>query len=283
LIAAMCVVVLLALHDWLIHSQHLWRPGAGPLAVSTMFFLLHYSAPMVFLAIGLIMTGRFRPGAERIRGAQRPVGGARRGQAVGAASQLCAHARNWKTEQAVSEERERIYRDLHDDVGAKTAVSGLSRCDARWRPIWRVRPCRICAMSCRAPGQKVFELDEVVADWRAECEKRLSEAGIRLDWQRTGEQGDLRLTQPQALNLGRILREAISNVIRHAGRHFGEHRAGPYRRPAEPVDSRRRGAVAPSRAAVAPGVACAIWKCALSGSAAASAVIPRRAVAASSG
>jgi signal transduction histidine kinase len=214
LIAAMCVVVLLALHDWLIHSQHLWRPSAGCWPFDDVF-LLHYSAPMVFLAIGLIMTGRF----VRVLNEFEALNDQLEARVAAKQSELQAsftRMRELETEQAVSEERERIYRDLHDDVGAKLLSLVYRAATPLEADLARSALQDLRDVVSRT-GAESFELDEVVADWRAECEKRLSEAGIRLDWQRTGEQGDLRLTQPQALNLGRILREAISNVIRHAG------------------------------------------------------------------
>jgi signal transduction histidine kinase len=127
-----------------------------------------------------------------------------------------ARMRELETEQAVLEERERIYRDLHDDVGAKLLSLVYRAATPQDADLARSALQDLRDVVSRT-GAESFELDAVVADWRAECEKRLSEASIRLDWRRTGEQGDLRLTQPQALNLGRILREAVSNVIRHAG------------------------------------------------------------------
>lgn len=214
LIVAMCIVVLLALHDWLIHSQHIWSDASGDWPFNDVF-LLHYSAPMVFLAIGLIMTGRFVRVLNEFEALNDQL------EARVAAKESALHAsfarmRELETEQAVSEERERIYRDLHDDVGAKLLSLVYRAATPQDADLARSALQDLRDVVSRT-GAESFELDAVVADWRAECEKRLSEAGIRLDWRRIGEQGDLRLTQPQALNLGRILREAVSNVIRHAG------------------------------------------------------------------
>jgi signal transduction histidine kinase len=44
----------------------------------------------------------------------------------------------------------------------------------------------------------------------------LSDVHIQLAWQIERKAEDLLMTQPQVLNLGRIIREAVSNVIRHA-------------------------------------------------------------------
>ncbi|MCA1978370.1 MAG: histidine kinase, partial [Thiobacillus sp.] len=43
------------------------------------------------------------------------------------------------------------------------------------------------------------------------------DAGIALEWEAIAAGESLTLSPPQALNLGRILREAVSNLIKHAG------------------------------------------------------------------
>ena len=65
-------------------------------------------------------------------------------------------------------------------------------------------------------GTEHIPLTDAMADYRIECEKRLSDVHIQLVWQIEMKADHLLLTQPQVLNLGRIIREAVSNVIRHA-------------------------------------------------------------------
>lgn len=213
LVAAMCLVVLFALHDWLIHSQHIWFSRTDwPLKD---VFLLHYSAPMVFLAIGLVMTGRF----VRVLNEFEQLNDRLEERVEAKQSELLlshARMRQLETDQAVAEERERIYHDLHDDVGAKLLSLVYRAATPADADLARSALQDLRDVVSRT-GADSFELDEVVADWRVECEKRLGEAGIRLDWRQSVGLESLRLTQPQVLNLGRILREAVSNVIRHAG------------------------------------------------------------------
>jgi signal transduction histidine kinase len=214
LVAAMGLVVVLALHDWLIHSQHFWSRQAGQWPLSDIF-LLHYSAPLVFLAIGLIMTGRF----VRVLNEFEQLNDQLEDRVEAKQAELrasYARMRQLETEQAVAEERERIYRDLHDDVGAKLLSLVYRSATPDDADLARSALQDLRDVVSRT-GADSFDLEEVVADWRAECERRLADAGIALDWQQAGDFDRLRLTQPQALNLGRILREAVSNVIRHAG------------------------------------------------------------------
>lgn len=213
LVAAMCLVLLFASHDWLIHSQHLWSWRARwPL---NDVFLLHYSAPMVYFAIGLIMSGRF----VRVLNEFERLNDHLEARAAAKQAELeenHARLRELETERLVAEERERIYRDLHDDVGAKLLSLVYRAGTPENADLARSALQDLRDVVSRSSADS-FALEEVVADWRAECEKRLGEAGLNLDWRQRGELATIRLSQPQALNLGRILREAVSNVIRHAG------------------------------------------------------------------
>lgn len=213
LVTAMSLVVLFALHDWLVHSQHIWLGRLDWFLKDV--FLLHYAAPMVFLAIGLIMTGRF----VRVLNEFEQLNDQLESRVESKQAELqasFARMRQLETEQAVAEERERIYRDLHDDVGAKLLSLVYRSATPADADLARSALQDLRDVVSRT-GADSFELEAVAADWRAECEKRLAEAGLRLDWRQHGDPGGRRLTQPQALDLGRILREAVSNVIRHAG------------------------------------------------------------------
>lgn len=210
LVGAMGLVVLFGLHDWLIHSQHIWHGRtAWPL---TDVFLLHYSAPLVFLALGLIMTGRYVSALNEYEALADKLDQHVQDKHL-QLQESYARMHELETERAVTEERERIFRDLHDDVGAKllSLVYRAQRAEDADLARSALRDLRDVVSYT---GAARFTLEELAADWRSECEQRLSEAGIRLDWQSDGAAEAL--SQPQALNIGRILREAISNVIRHA-------------------------------------------------------------------
>ena len=212
LVGAMSLVFVLALHDWLIHSQHIWQGSdfAWPLQD---VFLLHYSAPAIFLAIGLIMTGRF----VRVLNEFEQLNDQLEARVAAKQDELASsheRLRRLETEHAVTEERERIYRDLHDDVGAKLLSLVYRSATPADADLARSALQDLRDVVSRS-GADSFELNEVAADWRAECERRLADAGLHLLWQQDTHEGR-RLTQPQAVDLGRILREAISNAIRHA-------------------------------------------------------------------
>lgn len=134
--------------------------------------------------------------------------------------------RNWqqiaelRTAQAAQEERRRIASDLHDDLGAQllTIVQASQRGS---------QPDRIAAMarqaleemrlSVRGMTGHVTAAQEALADWRAETVTRLSEAGMQPDWSADDPPADLILPARTHVQLTRILREAVSNAIRHSG------------------------------------------------------------------
>ena len=119
-------------------------------------------------------------------------------------------------EQALSDERERIYADLHDDLGAKLLQLVHTAEHPRQADLARAVLQDLRDVVTRSRGEP-GRLGDVLADIRAEATQRLAAVNITLDWQQSDSDVDPQLDQQQALHLFRIVREAISNVIRHAG------------------------------------------------------------------
>ncbi|OYW28121.1 MAG: hypothetical protein B7Z44_09580 [Caulobacter sp. 12-67-6] len=117
----------------------------------------------------------------------------------------------------VVEERLRIARDLHDDVGARL-LSGLHRKELnQTHEAMRGAIGDLRAIVSGLSGHEL-PLDEVLADLRHETAERLAAAGLSLDWPPPD------LDEPSApapyrvyKNLTSACREVISNAIRHAG------------------------------------------------------------------
>jgi signal transduction histidine kinase len=115
----------------------------------------------------------------------------------------------------VASERERIARDLHDDIGAKLLtlihesrserIAGLARS--------AIAEMREVVTGLRA---QPLELASALADWRAELAERAASANCAMQWSQPDSLPPHRLSPRQQLNLARILREATSNALRHA-------------------------------------------------------------------
>ena len=123
-------------------------------------------------------------------------------------------------EQAASQERERIYSDLHDDLGAKL-LSLVYRAESPVQAdLARAILQDLRDVVTRSRGT-LGTLGDVLADIRGEAAQRLAAVGIGLSWDEAGDLPDPLLDTGHALHLHRIVREAISNTIRHAqARHL---------------------------------------------------------------
>lgn len=217
LVGALALILLFALHDWALHSSHLWRsPDNGPL--NSGVHLLQYGAPVLFMAIGWIMTSRYLRTLDEFERLNNELDQRVRDKQAELQANY-SRMQQLEMEHAVASERERIHGDLRDDVGAKL-LSLVYRADnAENAELARsaLQDLRdVVSQTSVSTG-----LAELAADWRAECDKRLTEAHIHLDWDEQGELASAPLTQPQALNLTRIVREAVSNIIRHSSAQTG--------------------------------------------------------------
>ena len=117
--------------------------------------------------------------------------------------------------QATHEERERIYAALHDDLGARLLglvyeAESPQQADRARAVLQDLRD--VVTRSRGTPGT----LADVLAGIRAEAGQRLAAVSIDLAWQELDGIPDPPLDHERALHLHRIVREAVSNVIRHA-------------------------------------------------------------------
>ncbi|MGH8446008.1 MAG: sensor histidine kinase, partial [Solimonas sp.] len=117
-------------------------------------------------------------------------------------------------EQSIERERTRVAEDLHDDVGARL-LTLLHRADAD-----QARAIRETLASLRMVvhglGVQPQPLAEALAEWRAELHERCEAAGVDVQWNEAQPLPDWRLDAPQQMHLARVLREAVSNALRHA-------------------------------------------------------------------
>lgn len=113
------------------------------------------------------------------------------------------------------DERQRIVRDLHDDVGAKlitiihragtTQVADL--CRSALQDIRDI-------MSYLGGG--MYPLLAMIADWRNEVNARCEAAGINAVWQQQHAIPNFDIDSRTRMNLTRVMRESVTNAIKHA-------------------------------------------------------------------
>lgn len=181
--------------------------------------LSHFTMPLVFAVMAVRLIQLF----VRALGQAETLNRELELRVVGKSREI---ERNWqqiaalRTVQAAQEERRRIASDLHDDLGAQLLT--IAHTSQGGGP-----PERIAAMARQAledmrlsvRGMKghVTSAQDALADWRAETVTHLSEAGLQPLWTAQEPPAELMLPARTHLQFTRILREAVSNAIRHSG------------------------------------------------------------------
>jgi two-component system sensor histidine kinase UhpB len=120
-----------------------------------------------------------------------------------------------RVEQFTERERKRIASDLHDDLGAKL-LTIVHTSDAARIPQLAREALEEMRLSVRGLAGKPVRLDDALADWRAETMVRLTQAKIEAAWDHPDDIVSQTLPARVFMQLTRILREAVSNVIKHS-------------------------------------------------------------------
>ena len=121
-----------------------------------------------------------------------------------------------RVEKVTERERKRIAADLHDDLGAKLLTIVHTSESERISTLAR-EALEEMRLSVRGLTGKPVKLIDALGDWRAEVISRLGQAGIEADWTAPADELPQTLSARAFVQTTRILREAVSNVIKHSG------------------------------------------------------------------
>jgi len=111
-------------------------------------------------------------------------------------------------------ERERIARDIHDDLGARLLYL-LQKSAPEQQQIVRETLDDLRGLLSSLDGEDI-SLGEAVANWRLETRRRCEAGQAELDWQVQIEQDESMLTAFEYHHLTRMLREAVTNAFKHS-------------------------------------------------------------------
>jgi two-component system, NarL family, sensor histidine kinase UhpB len=127
------------------------------------------------------------------------------------------HMAEMRMEQVAAKERKRIAADLHDDLGAKLLTIVHTSDNERIATLGR-EALEEMRLSVRGLTGKSVQLGDAVGDWRSEAMMRLSQGGVELVWNVSDEVllSERKLSARAYVQTTRILREAISNLLKHS-------------------------------------------------------------------
>lgn len=125
------------------------------------------------------------------------------------------HSRNAQ-ETGATQERLRIARDMHDNMGAQLLSALHSETVEKKDTLIRqtISDLRDIVNNAARGGKT---LSELLADLKNESAERLAAAGIELVWQEADLDDQIVLSPNAAYSLRSICRELVSNTIRHSG------------------------------------------------------------------
>ncbi len=205
MLVSLIIIALCSIHDLAIQAD-LWGLNGR--------YWLDYSIPLVFLMIGYLMVNRFLEAIEesttlnlelesRVETAQNRI------------ESNYQKIISLETEQAANEERERIYRNLHDDLGSKLlslvycsetkTMAGLAR--AALNDLRHI-------VSQKPVLNKTLATE--IQTWHKECLLRCDESGKLLSFQTNIVPENIMMKNEKLNHLHRLLTEAVTNSIKHA-------------------------------------------------------------------
>lgn len=203
-IFSLIIIAICAIHDLAIQAN--WWGIKGRI-------WLDYSIPLVFLMIGYLMVSRFLAAIEesetlnielesRVEKAQHKI------------ETNYQRIISLETEQAANNERERIYRNLHDDLGSKL-LSLVYRSDTKkMADLARSALNDLRVIVSHKPIIKKSLIDEIKA-WQKDCFTRCQESNQALEFNTQHIPNEIKLSNDSMDHLQRLLTEAVTNAIKH--------------------------------------------------------------------
>ncbi len=177
--------------------------------------VVHVAIPVVFVMIGLRLVQHYARALQTAEEGRLTLE-ARIREATSEIERNFAQLAELRVEQVTERERKRIAADLHDDLGAKLLTIVHTSESERISTLAR-EALEEMRLSVRGLTGKPVRLIDALGDWRAEVVSRLAQAGIEADWSAPAEEAPHTLSARAYVQTTRILREAVSNIIKHSG------------------------------------------------------------------
>jgi signal transduction histidine kinase len=210
-------------HDQLLATRSPLLLDLWPEWSSHRLFLMHHAANVVLMLMGVLLALRFVGSLQAVEEANRTLEARVKEREREIASNYERIA-ELQREQATTDERQRIMRDLHDGLGSQlfTSLSRVERGAMDSRAMADTLRGAIDQMRVTIEALATEEQDLQVAfgNFRFRWDARLREIGITPTWDITlpdsGPDGKPALEPHEALQVMHIIQEALTNVVKHA-------------------------------------------------------------------
>jgi hypothetical protein len=224
---AMAGVVVLSfaagLHDQGVATRAPWLMNGLPGWGDHHLFLLHHAANLMLLVMGVLLALRFAHSLNAVEAANRTLE-ARVQQREREIEKSYQRIAALQREQAATDERQRIMRDLHDGLGSQLftslsraergAMQGADMADSLRGAIDQMR------VAIEALASEEEDVEVAFGNFRFRWDTRLREAGLATHWDICIPDATPGARPPLAphdtLQLLHIIQEALTNVLKHA-------------------------------------------------------------------
>ncbi len=211
------------LHDQGVATRSPWFMRLLPEWGDHHLFLLHHAANVLLLVMGVLLSLRFVRSLNAVEAANRTLE-ARVQQREREITLSLQRIAALQREQAATDERQRIMRDLHDGLGSQlfTSLSRAERgamqsadmADSLRSAIDQMR------VAIEALSSEEQDFHAAFGNFRFRWDARLREAGLLPRWDiqipDNAPDGGPPLAPHDALQLLHIIQEALTNVLKHA-------------------------------------------------------------------
>jgi len=211
LAAGVLFQAVLGMHDWLLQIG-VWQQDR--------WYVMHYASPVLFAVLTWLLTSRFVQALNESKVLNLELE-RRVAEKHGALEESYQKLRVFEQQQAVVEERDRIMRDLHDGLGGHL-VSALALVEQNGQAMAgsveqtlrdALEDLRLVIDSLDPDNG---DLPVLLGMVRMRIESRLSRQGLRFDWQVQDVPLIPGFGPEMALQVLRIVQEALTNILKHA-------------------------------------------------------------------
>jgi len=176
-------------------------------------FLLDYSFPLLLLSIAILLIRRFVDASLGLERANATLE-ARVEDAEKRIEQSYQVIAAYEATKAVESERTRIFSDLHDDLGAKLLSLVYKSETGEQKLLAKSAMDGLREIVKRSPLEHL-EHNSPSISWKKEGKQRALELGVSLSWRQNVRTEYLQLKPEKMVQLGQVLREALSNAFKH--------------------------------------------------------------------